>query len=105
MIISDETRLTFAIVDLIISEGLFFNISQKPWFKKVLDLARNVSKWHNLPNTKIIYKYILDVINDQNIKNNLNMINKEVYVFGTTVFRTPLLKILFSGKNISVVVL
>ena len=39
---SHETRLTVAISDLIISEGLSFNLSQKPRFKKVLDLARTV---------------------------------------------------------------
>ena len=36
MMTSNETRLKFAIADLIISEGLYFNISQKPRFKKVL---------------------------------------------------------------------
>ena len=42
MMNSDETRLTVAIADLIISEGLSFNIAQKPRFKKVLDLERAV---------------------------------------------------------------
>ena len=39
---SNETHLTVAITDIIISEGLSFNLSQKPRFKKVLDLARTV---------------------------------------------------------------
>ena len=38
MMTSNETRLTVAIADLIIYEGLPFNISHKPRFKKVLDL-------------------------------------------------------------------
>ena len=41
---SNETCLTVAIADLVISGGLSFNISQKPRFKKVLDFARTVSK-------------------------------------------------------------
>ena len=43
MINFDETYLTVAISDLIISEGLSFNLSQKPRFKKVLDLEITVS--------------------------------------------------------------
>ena len=44
MMTCNETRLTVAIADLIISEGLSFNLSQKPMFNKVLDLERIVSK-------------------------------------------------------------
>ena len=44
LIFSNDTRLTIAIADLIISEGLPFNLSQKPIFKKVLELSRNVLK-------------------------------------------------------------
>ena len=44
MMTSDDIRLTVAIADLIISEGLSFNLSQKPMFKKVPDLETNVSK-------------------------------------------------------------
>ena len=40
----NETRLTVAIAYLIVSEGLSFNLSQKPMFNKVLDLSRTVSK-------------------------------------------------------------
>ena len=35
---SNVTRLTVAIIDLIISEGLYSNLSHKPRFKKVIDL-------------------------------------------------------------------
>ena len=38
----NETRLTIAITDINISEGLSFNLYQKPRFKKVLDLSRTV---------------------------------------------------------------
>ena len=55
MMTSNETRLTVAIADLIIYEGLPFNISHKPRFKKVLDLARTVSKSYQIPNKKLIY--------------------------------------------------
>ena len=44
MMTSNKTRLTVAIADLIISEGIYLNIYQKPRFKKVLDLARTVLK-------------------------------------------------------------
>ena len=54
MITSNETRLTVAIVGIIISEGLSFGLSQKPRFKKVLDLARSVSK-HYQPPTESLY--------------------------------------------------
>ena len=42
MMTYNDTRLTVAIADLIIYGGLSFNISQKPRFKKVLELARTV---------------------------------------------------------------
>ena len=54
MMISNETRLTVAITDLIISEVLSFNLSQKSRFKKVLDFSRAVSKSYQPPNTKFI---------------------------------------------------
>ena len=42
MMTSNETRLIVAISDIIIYEGLYFNIAQKPRFEKVIDLERNV---------------------------------------------------------------
>ena len=71
MMTSNETHLTVAIADLIIYVGLSFNLSQKPRFKKVLDLERTVSKCYQHPNRKLIYKDILDVIHDQNMERNL----------------------------------
>ena len=41
---SNETRLTVAIYDLIISEGLSLNLAENPRIKKVLDLTTNMSK-------------------------------------------------------------
>ena len=67
MMTSNETRLTLAITDLIISEGLSFNLAQKYRFKKVLDLAINVSKDYQPPNRMITPKDILDIIHDQNM--------------------------------------
>ena len=67
MMTSNETRLTVAIADLIISEGLSFNLSQKPRFNKVLELARTVSKCYHPPNRNLISKDLLDVIHDQNM--------------------------------------
>ena len=77
MMTSNETRLTVAIADLIISEGLSFNLSQKPRFKKVLELARTVSKCYQPPNRKLISKDLLDVVHDQNMERNLSLIEKE----------------------------
>ena len=45
---SNETLLRVAIADFIISEGLYFNLTQKPRFKKVPDLERSASKSINL---------------------------------------------------------
>ena len=82
MMTSDETRLTVAIVDLVIYEGLSFNLSQKPRFKKVLDLAITVSKCYQPPNRKLISNDLLDVIHDQNMERNLSLIEKESDIFG-----------------------
>ena len=82
MISSRKTRLKVAIADIIISESLPFNISQKPRFKKVSDLSRHLSKGYNLPDRKLTSKDLLDVIHDQNMKRNLTMIKKESYVLG-----------------------
>ena len=76
MMTSDETRLTVAISDLIISQGISFNISQEPRFKKVLYFARTVSKSYQTPSKNMISKDILDVIHDQNMERNLRLIRK-----------------------------
>ena len=102
---SNETRLTVAITYLIISEGLSFNPSQKPRFKKVIELAITVSKCYQPLNRKHISKDLLDVIHDQNMERNLSLIEKESDIFGllflgdgTTISRIPLLNILVSEK-------
>ena len=112
MMTSNDTCLTVAIADIIISEGLYFYICQKPWFKKVLDLARTVSKSYQTPNRKLVYKHILDVIHDQNRKRNLSFIKKESDIFGllflgngATILRIPLLEFLVSGGGNPVTVL
>ena len=63
-ITSNETYLTIDIADIIISEVLSFNISQKPRFKKLLELARNLSKTYIPPNRKLISKVLLGVIHE-----------------------------------------
>ena len=105
MMTSNETRLTVAIADLIISEGLSFNLSQRSRFKKVLELARYASKCYQPPNRKLISKDLLDVIHNQNMERNLSLIEKGSDNFGllfledgATISRVPLLNILASGK-------
>ena len=61
---SNETHINIAIADIIISEGLYFNIDQKPRLKKVLKLLENIYKTYILPNRKIIYKELLGVIHE-----------------------------------------
>ena len=78
---SNETRLTVAISDIIISEVLSFNLSQKPRFKKVLELVRTVSKFYQPPNRKLISKDLLGVIYDHNMVKNLILIEKESMIF------------------------
>ena len=53
---SNETCLTVEIADLIISEVPSFNISQKPRFKKIMKLAKNISKSYIHLNRKLISK-------------------------------------------------
>ena len=112
MMTSNETRLTVSIADIIISEGLSLNLSQKPRLKKVLGFARTVSKCYQLLNRNLISKDLLDVIHDQNMDRNLSLIEKESEIFGllfigngATISRVPLLNILVSGKNLPMAVL
>ena len=112
MMTSNETRLTVAIADLIIYEGLSFNLSQKPRLKKVLDLERTVSKFYQPPNRNLISKDILDTIHDQNMERKLSLIKKESDIFGllflgdgATISRIPILNILVSWGKFPVAVL
>ena len=57
MMTLNKTRITVAIANLIISEGISFSLAQKHKFKKVLDLARNMSKFSNIQ-TEIVYTKI-----------------------------------------------
>ena len=82
---SNETHLTVEIANIIISEGLSFNIAQKPRFKKVLDLAKKVSKGYQPPNRKLRSMDIFSVINDQNMERNLIFIKKESDIFGLNI--------------------
>ena len=112
LITSNDTRLTIEISDLIISEGLLFNLSKKLRPKKVLEFSRNVSKTYIPPNRKLISKALLDVIHEQKMKRNLALIKKEADIFGLlflgdgdTISGCPLLNILVSAEKISVAVL
>ena len=109
---SNETRLTVSIADIIISEGLYFNLSHKPKLKKVFYRAITVSKSYQPPNRNHISKDLLDVIHDENMERNMILIKKESDIFGflflidsATIYRIPLLKILASGVNLTVAVL
>ena len=73
-------------------------------FKKVLYLERTVFKIYNPSHKKLIAKYVLDFIHDQNIQKNLSIIKNEAKMFGVlfigdgaTISKTALLKMLFSG--------
>ena len=87
MMTSNKTCLTVSTTYLINYEGLSFNLSQKPRFKKVLYLAINVSKSYQLPNRKLISKDLLDVINDQNMERKLILIIKESDIFSIVISR------------------
>ena len=82
LITSNNTRLTIAIAGLIISEGLSFNLAQKPRFKKILELESKISKTYITPNINLISKELLDVIHEYNMKRNPEMIKKEAEIFG-----------------------
>ena len=74
LITSNDISLTIAIADFIILEILSFNISQKPRFKKILELTRNIYKTYITPKRKLISKQLLDVIHKHNMKRNLAII-------------------------------
>ena len=102
---SNDTRLTVAISNIIISEGLYFDLAKKPRFKKVLDLEMNFSRGYQSPNRNIIYKYLLYLIHDNNMESNLSLIKKGSDIFrlsflgdGANISIDPLLKILVSEK-------
>ena len=76
------TCLTIAISDIIMTEGLSFNISQKPRFKKVLNFSRIISRTYIPPNRNIISKELLDVIHEYNMKSNLKMNKSKAEIFG-----------------------
>ena len=59
-----------------------FSFSQKPKFKRILELARNVYKTYIPPNINLIYKELLDVIHEQNTKRGLSIIKEEAGIFG-----------------------
>ena len=112
MMTYNETQLTVAIDDLIISEGLSFDLYLKTSFNKVLDLAINVSKGCQPPNRNLISKDLLDVIHDQNMERKLSLIKKESDIFGflflvdgAPISIILLLNILVSGGDLPVVVL
>ena len=77
MFLINEKRLTVAIVDLIISEGLTFNLAIKSLFKKLLNLKINVSKGSWPPNRKLISKDNMDVIHDYIIERKFRLNWKE----------------------------
>ena len=62
--------------DTIISKGFYFNISQKPKFKKIIDLAKNLSKGYRHPNRNLTYKDLQDIIHDHNMESNIILIEK-----------------------------
>ena len=65
---SNETRLTVSISDILISEGIYFNLYQKPRFKKVLDLEIIVSNSYQPPKRNLIYKDLSVVIRYHNME-------------------------------------
>ena len=106
MMSSNKTCLIVPISDIIISEGLPFNLTLNPRFKNALYLARNFSKWYNSPNRNLIAKDVLDFIHDQNMKSKLSMIKREWNVFSllflgysAAISIMPLLNILVSHKK------
>ena len=108
---SNDTYLIVAIVYIIVSKGLYFNLSQNRRLKKVLDLSINLSKVYNNPRRNLISRDLLDVIHNQNMQSKLIMINsKQIFWFsfgggGAKISRYRLLKLFILSKNISVVLL
>ena len=94
------------------SEDISFDLDQKPWFKKVMHLARNASKGYQPPNINLRSKDLLDIKYYQNMERKFSLIKRKSDIFGllflgdgATISITPLFKILVSGKNLPVAVL
>ena len=112
MMTCNETRLTVAIANVIICEGISLNLSQKSSVKKLLDLERNVSKFYQPPHRKLTSKDLLDLIHDQNAETKLSLIKKEWDVFGflflgdgATIYRFSRFENIGFRKNLPVSVL
>ena len=82
MITSNKTQLTIVIAYLTIYEGISLNIAQKNRFDKVLELAQTKSKDYISSNRKLIFKELLDLIDEQNTQMNLTVIQNEAEIFG-----------------------
>ena len=82
MITSNKTQLTIVIAYLTIYEGISLNIAQKNRFDKVLELAQTKSKDYISSNRKLIFKELLDLVDEQNMQMNLTVIQNEAEIFG-----------------------
>ena len=105
IITSNETHLIVKIYDLVISEGLYFNLSQKHRFKKVIDLAINAQKVVNLQTEQLYPRIFCMQLMIITWKVNLILIKIESDIsvllfigYDATIYRTTLLNILVSGK-------
>ena len=82
LITSNKNPLTIAIADLIISEDLPLNLTQKPRFKKRLEFSRKAPKTYITPNRKVISNEQHDFIHEQNMKTHLAMIKRKQKYLG-----------------------
>ena len=111
MMTSNYTRLTVVISDIIISEGLSFNIHQKPMFKKVLYLEKMCQRLSTSKQNYYIQGYHgCNSLSEHGKEIEFDKKTSDVFELlflddGANISRIALLKIFVSGDNLPVGVL
>ena len=103
---SSETELTMQIADLIYSEGLPFNLTEKARFQNVIRLAKAVPASYKLPHQNALSGELLDLSFHQYKANAMTKVLREADKFGISFFgdgatikKMPLVNILCSGVH------
>ena len=101
-----QQQLDVAISDFIFSKGLPFSICDSQHFKRMLSLARFVTKDYKIPNRNRMSTELLDHSYNQRMKDYEKKLNNEagrfgisMYGDGATVMKMPLINVMASGVH------
>ncbi len=102
-----NSQLTMAIADLIHSHGLPFSLASDAKFRKVLQLAKNVTSKYEPPGRNQVATDLLDLNYNTYVAKNMALLTKDSEVYGisffgdgATVQKMPFLNILGAGVHI-----